>query len=65
MSSYQGAIGQRYSGGRKSPANSKKMMASGIYDVIILDEIFIAIHLGLLSNHQLLDALNAKKIMWK
>jgi len=41
------------------------MMASGIYDVIILDEIFIAIHLGLLSNHQLLDALNAKKIMWK
>ena len=35
-------------------------MRSGEWDVVVLDEITIAIHLGLISTEQVINAINSK-----
>jgi len=50
---------------RKGLKKVKDSIACGKYDLVILDEIFIAIHLELLSNQEVIETLKKKKIMWK
>lgn len=38
----------------------KKRLASGKYDVVVLDELCVAIHLGLFSKEEMEDLLNLK-----
>lgn len=46
---------------RKGLKKVKDSIASGKYDLVILDEIFIAIHLRLLSNQEVIETLKKKK----
>jgi len=46
---------------RKGLKKVKDSIACGKYDLVILDEIFIAIHLELLSNQEVIETLKKKK----
>jgi cob(I)alamin adenosyltransferase len=45
---------------RQTLAYAEREMASGKYDLVILDEIFVAINQGLITVKQVLDLLDAK-----
>jgi cob(I)alamin adenosyltransferase len=45
---------------RKGLEETKKIIASGMYDIVILDEINVAVHYNLISVGDILDLLNAK-----
>ncbi|MBI4302809.1 MAG: cob(I)yrinic acid a,c-diamide adenosyltransferase [Chloroflexi bacterium] len=45
---------------QRTLAYAKVQMLSGRYDLLILDEVFVAIHKGLVTTKQVLDLLNEK-----